>query len=151
MADKAPFLSVCLNCLEGFEARRKTARFCGGTCRQRWNRRQRKTPGTPQNIDAEVRDAIEALYRMVETFTRKYKLSDLAGADTGPLEDALETLGDLFLCEYCGERKADGWDNIEYCKKCEIETFELLCWRCEKRKPSVKSDDQLCTRCERAG
>lgn len=146
---KKPELQFCEQCDAPFLAKRKTARFCGGTCRQRWNREQKRTPGTPQNAEAEVKADIQAVREVISSFTKKYKLSDMAGTDYAPLEDALEELGWFFDCEQCGERKANGWENIELCRRCEIQTFELVCWRCEKRKPSIKSDDQLCATCER--
>ena len=141
--------AICWTCSREFEAKRSTAMFCGGTCRQRWNREQKRLHGTPQNADAEIRADIDRVYKAVQSFTGKYKLSDLAGVDYALLEDALETLDDLFQCENCGERKANGWENIELCRHCEIQVFELVCHECEKRKPSVRSDDQLCARCEK--
>ena len=139
--------AICWTCSRRFEAKRSTAMFCGGTCRQRWNRKQKRTPGTPANLNAEIKAGIDGIHRAVQTFTSQYKLGDLAGVDYTALEEALETLDALFDCEDCEERKADGWENIEYCRKCEIEIFELVCGQCEKRKPSVKSDEQLCARC----
>ena len=137
----------CVNCLKPFMPKRVTAKFCGGTCRQQWHRKQKNTPGTQAHINAGIKGDIDSVYRTVQAFVNKYKLSDLAGADIGPLEGALETLDQLFNCEYCGERRADGWDNIELCRHCEIQVFELVCNQCETRKPSVKSDDQLCRQC----
>lgn len=121
--------------------------FCGGTCRQQWHRKQKKTPGTKAHIDAGIKADIDSVYRAVNAFIHKYSLRDLAGADTAPLEDALATLGGLFNCENCDTRRANGWDNIELCRRCEIQIFELVCRQCETRKPSVKSDDQLCSQC----
>ena len=137
----------CVNCLTPFMPKRMTAKFCGGTCRQQWYRKQKNTPGTQAHINAGIKGDIDSVYRTVEAFVDKYKLSDLTGADIGPLEDALENLDQLFNCEYCGERRADGWDSFELCRHCEIQVFELVCRQCETRKPSVKSDDQLCRQC----
>ena len=137
----------CVNCLKPFIPKRVTAKFCGGTCRQQWRRKQQKTLGTKVNIDAVIKADIGSVYRAVTAFVDKYRLSDFAGADTAPLEDALATLGDLFNCEYCDTRRADGWDNFELCRRCEIQIFKLVCRQCETRKPSVQSDDQLCRQC----
>lgn len=141
----------CFNCEAPFYPKRSTGKFCGPTCRVQWHRKQKRTPGTPQNVAAEVKADIEVVYQAVHGFINKYKLSDMGGSDYGPLEEALEDLGAFFDCEQCGERKADGWENLELCRRCEIETFELVCWQCEKRKPSVKSDDMLCATCEKQG
>ena len=142
---------LCCVCSNSFEARRKTARFCGGTCRQRWNREQQRinNPPAPPTLDDEIKAGIGRIYRAIQAFTGRYKLSDLVGVEYGPLLDALETLDALFDCEDCGERRANGWENIELCRKCEIQTFELVCNECEKRKPSVRSEDQLCAKCEK--
>ena len=88
----------CVNCMEPFWPKRSTAKFCGGTCRVQWHRKQKRTPGTPQNLEAEIRADIDGVYRAIQTFTRKYKLNDLAGADYGPLKDALEDLDGFFNC-----------------------------------------------------
>ena len=139
----------CLYCMQPFLPKRSTAKFCGGTCRQRWNRKQKQTPGTPQSIEAETKADIDNLNRAIQGFTSRYKLGDLAGVDFAPLEDALEELSNFFLCENCDERRANGWDSVEYCRKCEIDIFELRCAECETRKPSVKSDDMQCRQCEK--
>ena len=140
---------ICWTCSRYFEAKRSTAKFCGGTCRQRWNREQKRINKPRPTLDDEIKAGVDGIYTAVQTFTGRYKLSDLAGVDYGPLLEALEDLDTFFDCENCGERKANGWESIELCRKCEIETFELVCNECETRKPSVKSDDQLCARCEK--
>ncbi len=137
----------CVNCLEPYQPLRSTSKFCSSNCRQQWHRKQKKIPGTEANATAAIKAEISSVYKIVHTFTEKFSLKDLALADTGPLEDALEELTALFNCEMCDERRADGWDNIELCRRCEIQTFELVCWQCEKRRPSVNSDDRLCRQC----
>ena len=53
------------------------------------------------------------------------------------------------VCQQCKKREADGWENTEYCRHCEIRMFNLVCGECEDRRPSVKSGEGLCVQCER--
>ena len=153
----------CLSCGIRFEATRKTATFCGGTCRQRFNRAinafnakltaeglLRPTPTEPAKLEVAAGD-IAAVCTSINTLAEKVKGQFLFDEAISALSDALEILDGIVnpFCEICGERRADGWENIEYCRRCEIETFELVCSACEKRKPSVASEDMLCRQCEK--
>ena len=53
------------------------------------------------------------------------------------------------VCQQCEKRKADGWENTEYCRRCEIQVFNLVCGECEDRRPSVKSGEGLCVPCQK--
>ena len=43
------------------------------------------------------------------------------------------------VCQQCKKQEADGWENTGYCRHCEIRMFDLVCWECGDRRPSVKS------------
>lgn len=144
-----PIIVICENCLQEFEAARSTARFCGGTCRQQWNRKAKAAPEPEPGPDAEVRADVDAVTGAIDVLTGRRSLSDLDEDMVLSIREAIEALTEILLCENCGERPANGWESPEYCRRCEIEVFELVCGECDRRKPSVKSDDMLCAKCER--
>jgi hypothetical protein len=145
--------TYCLACGIAFQALRSTAVFCGGTCRQRFNRALRRweaehrpatSPPKP-NITADialVRDSVDNLAQSLQG-------NLLFDEAISPLEEALEQLNEIVnpSCQSCGEKRADGWENVEYCRGCEITIFELRCQWCDTRRPSIKSDDMLCRQC----
>ncbi len=153
---------TCIGCFKDFQASRKTATFCGGLCRQRFNRFQHKvrlecqpkpksdTQGRTMN-ESTMNALIEHVYQTVEAFAERVSVADLACADVGPLEMASERLHELAnpICAICEEREADGWEEITYCRRCEIQVFDLHCNQCDERRPSVKSDEGFCARCEK--
>ena len=54
-------MAVCEQCGREFQARRVTARFCGGTCRQAWNRANAKPDTGPMSQAFRLRDNLYSL------------------------------------------------------------------------------------------
>ena len=147
------FTASCLTCGKDFQALRTTATFCGGTCRQRFNRAINKLKAEAQPTEKtsknDIAAEIESVWNTVCAFTERFSAKDLLEEDTGPLEMALEGLHEILnpTCEHCGEKPADGWEEVEFCRRCEISIFDLRCDKCDTRRPSVASDDMLCRQC----
>ena len=148
------FTAICLTCGKDFQASRTTATFCGGTCRQRFNRSINKltAPSQPATSASkpDIAAEIEKVYKTVHAFTERFSAIDLLAEDIGPLDMAIEDLQDIVnpTCEDC-ERPADGWINIELCRRCETRAYDLRCEECDTRRPSVASDEMLCRKCEK--
>ena len=147
----------CLGCFKYFQAQRATATFCGGTCRQRFNRAMKKYRAEEQTksqsatsvIKLSVSAEIERVWNHVQAFTERFTLEDLLIEDIGPLEMALEALNELVnpICEECEEKPANGWEDIKTCRRCEIQRWDLYCDECGSRRPSIASDEMLCRQC----
>ena len=139
----------CLNCGESFQAVRITAKYCGGTCRQQFNRQANGlAKGPAENLKIKVE--ISRVAAVVKSLRKKFSLEDLIISDlTGELQDAFDSLDEVVnpLCEQC-EKPADGWDEILLCRRCEITHHDMYCGSCETRRPSVKSDNAFCLKCE---
>ena len=137
----------CQECGKDFEARRATAMFCGGTCRQRFNRRLN---GLQEAVAENVRIKVEItrVAAIVRNLRKRFSLEDLIIASTGELEDAWDALDEVVhpLCQLC-EKPANAHDDILLCRRCEIAQNDEYCWKCETRRPSVKSEDALCAKC----
>ena len=148
--------TFCLACGVSFTALRSTAVFCGGTCRKRFNRAWRKWEEERQPVTnrqkPNITTMIAAVCASVEALTDAVNGDRLFDDARVPLQEALTQLDKLAnpVCKNCDEKPADGWDSLEYCRACEASIFDLVCWRCEKRRPSVKSDDMLCRTCDKA-
>ena len=146
-----PFDLACQDCGAMFQASRITARYCGGTCRQRFNRRvsgMAEGPADKLNINIEI----SRVTAVVKSLREKFSLEDLIVSGlTEELQDALDELEAIVnpLCGSCEEKPADGWDEILMCRRCEIQQDDMYCWSCEVRRPSVKSEDALCKKCEK--
>ena len=141
---------LCEICRKGFQAKRSTARYCGSTCRKFAHRARERMQSAKGPAD--VATEIESVWNIVNEFTRRFSAEDLgtSGADTGPLEEALEALNELLnpICQSCGDNPANGWDSYELCRRCEIQVHDLGCDQCGTRRPSVASDEMLCRKCE---
>ena len=142
-----PIELACQECGKDFEARRATARFCGGTCRQRFNRRLNGLQGfVAENIRVKVE--ISRVAAIVRKLREKFSLETLIIEDTGELADAWDALDEVVnpRCEIC-EKPANAHDDVLLCRRCEISQNDEYCWKCETRRPSVKSNDALCAKC----
>ena len=146
----SPIALDCVNCGESFQAVRITAKYCGGTCRQQFNRRVNGlAEGPAENLKIKVE--ISRVSAVVKSLRKKFSLEDLISSDlTGELQDAFDSLDEVVnpLCENC-EKPADGWDEILMCRRCEITVHDMYCGSCETRRPSVKSDNAFCLKCEK--
>ena len=109
----SPIALDCVNCGESFQAVRITAKYCGGTCRQQFNRRVNGlAEGPAENLKIKVE--ISRVSAVVKSLRKKFSLEDLITSDlTGELQDAFDSLDEVVnpLCENC-EKPADGWDGI---------------------------------------
>ena len=150
----------CLTCGIAFQAQRKTAAFCGGTCRQRFNRVAQKADLPPlmgrrkaKERGPSVAKEITAISSAVNAFTERHKGEYLLDEVRDALRLAVEGLDEFInpLCAECDEREPNGWENLEYCRRCEAALFDLRCVNCNTRRPSVNSDAMLCVQCEKNG
>ena len=149
----------CLTCGISFQAQRTTAAFCGGTCRQRFNRGAQRAGLPPLNGRRKVKERepsvvkeITAIRSAVDAFTARHEGEYLLDVVRDALRSSIEDLNQFIhpLCTDC-EREANGWENLEYCRRCEISIFDLRCANCDTRRPSVASDAMLCRQCEEMG
>ena len=152
--------AFCIYCGIAFEAQRKTAAFCGGTCRQRFNRVAQRAGlpplmgrGKAKERGPSVTQEITAINSAVNAFTERHKGEYLPDEVRDALRRAVEGLDDFVnpVCAECDERDPNGWENLEYCRRCEVDLFDLRCAKCDTRRPSVNSDDMLCRQCEPNG